>query len=226
MKVLLWDIDGTLICSGNAGERAIHYAMRDVFGVSSSLDVIDYRGRTDRFIGYQLFNYHGIEPTPENLHRFLESYLDHLEMELPKTPGKTHAGVLDILHRADADSELMQGLLTGNLRRGAELKLSFYKVWHYFSFGAFADDSAIRNELGPYALERASKEAGREIAPERVFIIGDTPHDIACGKAIGAQTIAVATGAFSMEELSKHEPTAVFADFSDTESFFKVIQEI
>jgi phosphoglycolate phosphatase-like HAD superfamily hydrolase len=224
MKVLLWDIDGTLICSGNAGERAIHYAMADVFGVKSSLDVIDYRGRTDRFIGYELFKYHGIESTAENLHKFLESYLDHLEQELPKTPGKTHVGVLDILHRADKDASLLQGLLTGNLRRGAELKLIFYKVWHYFSFGAFADDSPIRNELGPFALERAAAAAGHEVHPERVFIIGDTPHDIACGKAIGARTIAVATGAFSVQELSKHEPTAVFADFSNVDAFFKVIE--
>jgi phosphoglycolate phosphatase-like HAD superfamily hydrolase len=121
---------------------------------------------------------------------------------------------------------ILQGLLTGNLRRGAELKLSHYGVWDYFLFGAFADDSALREELGWYAMERAAREARRKINPDAVFIIGDTPHDIACGKVIGAQTIAVATGAFSVEELAAHQPTAVFGNLGDVERFFKVIEEV
>jgi phosphoglycolate phosphatase-like HAD superfamily hydrolase len=224
MKVLLWDIDGTLVCTGGAGERAISKAMRETFGVEATLDGIDYRGRTDRYIGQRLFEFYGIEGSEENLNRFLEGYLWHLERELPQAQGKTHAGVLDILHRADGDGELVQGLLTGNMRRGAELKLSYYGVWNYFLFGAFADDSPVRDELGWYALERASAVARRAVNPRDVFVIGDTPHDIACGKAIGAQTIAVATGAYCKEDLERYRPTAVFEDLGDVEKFFEVVE--
>ncbi|MCS7063267.1 MAG: haloacid dehalogenase-like hydrolase [Methylacidiphilales bacterium] len=224
MKVLLWDIDGTLICSGQAGERAINYAMEEVFGIRSSLEHIDYRGRTDRFIGYQLFEYYGVEPTPEHLHCFIESYLRHLESELPKSPGKTHRGVVDILQQAHDHPGFIQGLLTGNMRRGAELKLTFYKVWHFFSFGAFADDSVLRNELGPIALERAAEVAGHSIEPEKVYVIGDTPHDIECGKVIGAQTVAVATGAYDVKTLERYSPSVVFPDLGDTKTFWSWIE--
>ena len=119
--------------------------------------------------------------------------------------------------------DVVQGLLTGNLQRGAEVKLTHHKVWHYFEFGAYADDSTHRNDLGPHALRRAKEKHAVEFSPDRTFIIGDTPHDIECGKVIGARTIAVATGKYSEAELSSHEPTAVFGNFADTAAFLRVI---
>ena len=132
-------------------------------------------------------------------------------------------GVLVLLVTLHRRPDVAQGLLTGNLRRGAEFKLTHYQVWHFFEFGAFADDSPRRNELGPHALRRARERHRHEFAPHDTFIIGDTPHDIECGQVIGARTIAVATGRNSVADLAVHAPTAVFADFADTAAFLRVI---
>jgi phosphoglycolate phosphatase-like HAD superfamily hydrolase len=103
--------------------------------------------------------------------------------------------------------------------------LEHFKVWHYFAFGAFGDDSPVRNELGPHAVRRASEKHSVEFASENIFVIGDTPHDIECGKAIGAKTIAVATGNFSFADLKRHDPTAAFPDFSDTSALLQFIRD-
>lgn len=222
-KLLLWDIDGTLIWSGKAGEEAIVDAMRELHGLETSLHDIDYKGRTDRHIGMMMLEKHGIPLTDESLHDFVEAYLRHLARLLPAKQGWIYKGILEILDQAHARPDVVNALLTGNMRRGAELKLAHYKVWHYFEFGAFADDSHDRNKLGPVALRRALEEHGLDVAPERTFVIGDTPHDIACGKVIGARTIGVATGGFSTDALAACGPTAVFDDFAHPEKFFQLI---
>lgn len=154
----------------------------------------------------------------------MEDYLRFLEDELPKGSGGTHPGILEILEQTKRRSDLTQGLLTGNLVRGAKLKLTHYDVWNFFEFGAFSDDSHIRNDLGPHAIRRAKEKHGVEFPPENVFVIGDTPHDIECGKVIGAKTVAVATGAFSVEQLQQHSPTFTFKDFSDPAAFFRAVE--
>ncbi len=222
-KLLLWDIDGTLLWGGGGGERALAGAMYETFGVTADLGEIDYAGRTDRMIGDMLMEHYGVEKTEDNKHAFIESYLEHLTREISLGEPFTHPGVLEILERAARDERLLQGLLTGNMARGARIKLSHFDLWHFFEFGAFADDSARRNELGPHALERAIERAGHHFPPDHVFVIGDTPHDIECGKIIGARTIAVATGTSTVDELRAHRPDAVFKDFSDPEAFFAVV---
>ncbi|HEX2860826.1 MAG TPA: HAD family hydrolase [Lacunisphaera sp.] len=223
-KLILWDIDGTLIVSHGAGVRAMEKALTKRFGVTVDLGSIDWAGRTDSWITGEVFRHVGLPDTPQNSHDYLEAYLEALPGELAGGPqGQVLPGVLELLEILHHRQDLAQGLLTGNLRRGAEFKLTHYKVWHYFEFGAFADDSPRRNDLGPHALRRARERHAIEFAPERTFIIGDTPHDIECGKVIGARTIAVATGKFSAEELAAHEPTAVFADFADTAAFLRAI---
>jgi phosphoglycolate phosphatase len=226
LKLLLWDIDGTLIWSGKAGEEAIVEAMREVHGIETSLQDVDYKGRTDRRIGMMMLEKHGIPLTEDSLHQFVEAYLRHLARLLPEKKGWVYQGILEILEQAHQRPDLINALLTGNMRRGAELKLSHYRVWHYFEFGAFADDSHDRNQLGPVALRRALEEQKLDITPDRIYVIGDTPHDVACGKVIGAKTIAVATGGFTVEELRACEPTAVFDDFSHPEQFFELIGRI
>jgi phosphoglycolate phosphatase-like HAD superfamily hydrolase len=131
---------------------------------------------------------------------------------------------LELLETLRTHPGFVQGLLTGNLRRGAEVKLTHFRVWHFFEFGAYADDSPRRNDLGPHALRRAKERHAVEFNPNDTFIIGDTPHDIECGKVIGARTIAVATGKYSVKELAGHQPTAVFQDFSDPTAFLRVIE--
>jgi phosphoglycolate phosphatase-like HAD superfamily hydrolase len=223
LKLLLWDIDGTLVWTGRAGEEALLAAMRELYGIETSLHDVDYKGRTDRHIGMMLLKKHGIPLTEDSLHDFVEAYLRHLARLLPEKQGWVYPGILRILDEAHARPDLVNGLLTGNMRAGARLKLSHYQVWHYFEFGAFADDSHDRNQLGPVALRRALEEHKLDVTPDRVFVIGDTPHDVACGKVIGARTIAVATGGFSVDELRACAPDAVFRDFSDPASFFAAI---
>jgi phosphoglycolate phosphatase len=224
-KLILWDIDGTLIKSHGAGVRAMEKALTKRFGVTVDLGSIDWAGRTDSWITGEVFRHVGLPDTPQNAHDYLEAYLEQLPRELSAgQPGVVLPGILELLETLHHRKDLAQGLLTGNLRRGAELKLTHHQVWHYFEFGAFADDSPRRNDLGPHALRRAQERHAVAFAPANTFIIGDTPHDIECGKVIGAQTIAVATGTFSYEELARHAPTAVFTDFADTAAFLRVIE--
>ena len=226
-KLILWDIDGTLIVSQGAGVRAMQKALARRFGLAVDLGTIDWAGRTDSWITGEVLRHVGLPDTPENAHQYLEAYLELLPHELAHGPqGQVLPGVLDLLETLHRRNDLVQGLLTGNVRRGAEFKLTHYKVWHYFEFGAFADDSALRNELGPHALRRAHERHAVEFSPDRTFIIGDTPHDIECGQVIGARTIAVATGRYSAAALAAHRPTAVFEDFSDPSAFLQVIDGI
>jgi phosphoglycolate phosphatase len=225
-KLLLWDIDGTLITSGRAGEHAMTAALRRVSGARGQIGDVDYRGRTDRWIVRQLLKHHGIEDAEDRLHDFLEAYLEELRRELPLRAGRVLEGVLAVLEEASRREDIVQGLLTGNLARGARLKLEHYRVWHYFEFGAFADDAERREELGPVALRRAVERAGLEIPPARVFIIGDTPHDVACARAIGARAVAVATGGDGRAELEACGPDVVLDDFSDGAAFFAAVDRL
>ena len=223
--LLLWDIDGTLIVSARAGERALVVALRTAFGVETpNLDGIEMAGRTDRWIARSVFRRFGLADTDENLARYLEAYLEALPAELARKRGHVLPGVAEILAATGRRGGIANGLLTGNLRRGAERKLTHYGLWSHFEFGAFADDAELRDELGPHAVRRACAHHEVEFATHRVWVIGDTPHDIACGKAIEAKTIGVATGRYSVAELLACEPTAAFADLGDTAAFFRLIE--
>lgn len=219
--LLLWDIDGTLIASGGAGIRALRTALRDVFGIDGSLDDIDFAGRTDRWIMRQVFAKFSLPVHEENFARYFEGYVTALPSELANPNARVLPGVHAILAAA-AHAGLAQGLLTGNMRRGAQAKLQHHGLWEYFAFGAFADDSELRNDLGPHALRRAAAHAGLEFHPERVWVIGDTPHDIACGKTIGARTLGVATGGHTLEALQVHSPTALLPDLADTDTVLRL----
>jgi phosphoglycolate phosphatase len=214
--LLLWDIDGTLIASGGAGMRALRTALQQVFQIDGSLEDIEFAGRTDRWIMRQVFAKFGLTTSEENFRRYFEGYVAALPAELANPNARILPGIAALLAGAAAKEHLVQGLLTGNMRRGAETKLRFHGLWEYFAFGAFADDGEQRNDLGPHAIHRANLHSGHTFSPSRVWVIGDTPHDIACGKAIGACTLAVATGSHSFEALHAHSPTTVLADLSDT----------
>jgi phosphoglycolate phosphatase-like HAD superfamily hydrolase len=222
-KLLLWDIDGTLLVGDRAGERALAVALRKVFGIDGSLAGIDLAGRTDSSIVADVLRAHDLEPSAQAIHDYLEGYLAELPAELGRGRPRLLPGVLAALEAVAARPDLAQGLLTGNIARGARVKLEHFDAWRFFPFGAFGDDSATRNELGPHALRRAGAHHEVAFDPARTFIVGDTPHDIACGKAIGAGTIAVATGRFSASELAAHEPTALLADLSDTAALLAII---
>ena len=222
-KLILWDIDGTLILTGSAGMGALDAAFQKVHGRKPDLSRLDLSGRTDKWIAARVLESNDLPVTDDAIHHYLEAYLECLHAEVLARPGRVLPGILPLLELLHQRSDVVQGLLTGNLHRGARIKLEHYRVSHYFEFGAFADDSAIRNELGPHALRRAQDQHAMTFTPEHMWVIGDTPHDIECGQAIGAKTIGVATGRFSVAELLAHRPTAVFADFGDTAAFLRLI---
>lgn len=222
-KLLLFDIDGTLLTSGGAGERALRLGFRDRFGIDDDLSSVEIAGRTDSGIVREMLAAHRLLATPENIAAFLDGYLHHLAEEIPRTPGRLLLGILPLLDALQPRADIVLALLTGNLARGAEIKLRHYGVWHYFEFGAFADDHHDRNQLGPFAQARARAQRGIEFPPERIFVLGDTPHDIACARAIGAKAIAIATGKFSQANLAAHTPDFLFEDLGDLDTVLAAI---
>lgn len=223
-SLLLWDIDGTLIWTDKAGEKSLLALVHELYGRDLGAHFpFSLAGRTDTYIAKETLKFLGVPSTPEEEKRFRDAYLRLLARKLPEGKGYLHPGVKEALDAVHAHPEIHQGLLTGNHEEGARLKLTHLGIWQYFEFGAYADDSHLRDELGPYALARAKQKLGIDFPPDRVFIIGDTPHDIACGKAIGTKTIAVATGSFSVAELESHQPTVTLPDLSDTQSLLKIV---
>src|SRR6266567_1855371 len=216
-RLLLFDIDGTLIHSGGAGVQALISAFKERFGIVDDLRGIEIAGMTDSGIVVSILKKHDIPATNENVSAFLDSYVHFLSLELPRRKGKLLPGVLQLLEKLKSRPHLVLALLTGNVSRGARLKLEHYGVWHFFEFGAFADDHRDRNQLGRFARARAKERHGLEFSASQIDVIGDTPRDIACGKAIGARTIAVATGKWSRQQLAEHQPDFLIDDLSDVD---------
>jgi len=220
-RLLLWDIDGTLISTGAAGNRAIELATIQRFG--GGLEGVEIAGRTDSGIAHQILTKYGEPITAESVRSLLDLYLELLALELPRSQGRVLPGVLELLKRSQDRPDTILGLLTGNLKRGAQLKLEHYQLWHFFTFGAFADDHHDRNELGAFALKRAHEGTGAKFLPAQVDVIGDTGHDIACGKAFGARTIAIATGSWPRERLAEYAPDFIFDDLANVDEVIELL---
>jgi phosphoglycolate phosphatase len=215
-RLILWDIDSTLVNTGSAGLHALVRATQERFG-SDNLQGVEIAGRTDRAIAHQILEKYGAAVTDDDVALFLDRYVALLPEELPRRNGRVLPGVQQLLERLSAQPDKTLGLLTGNLQRGAQLKLAHYHLWRFFPFGAFADDHHDRNALGPCALTRAVAHAGFQFQPAEVDVIGDTGHDIACGKAFGARTVAVATGSWSREQLAEYKPDFLFDDLGNVD---------
>src|SRR6201981_3419779 len=222
-RLLLFDIDGTLIHSGGAGVHALKSAFKERFGIDDDLHDIEIAGMTDSSIVVSILKKHQILATNETVSAFLDSYVHFLSMELPRRKGKLVPGVLEVPQPLKSPPHLVLALLTGNVSRGAQLKLEHYGVWHFFEFGAFADDHHDRNQLGPFARARAKEKHGLEFLAAEIDVIGDTPRDIACGKALGARTVAVATGKWSRDELARYQPDFLIDDLSDVETIIDTL---
>ena len=214
-RLILWDIDSTLVNTGAAGQHALVRTTIEWFGGDGDLSGVEIAGRTDRAIAHQIMEKYGRPATTENVDAFLNRYVSLLPEELPKRDGRVLPGVRELLEDLARQPDKTLGLLTGNLARGAQLKLEYYDLWHFFPFGAFADDHHDRNALGPCAVDRAAAHAGFQFRAEQVDVVGDTGHDVACGKAFGARTIAVATGSWSRERLTKCAPDFLFDDLAN-----------
>ncbi len=216
-RLLLFDIDGTLVHTAGAGVQALKDILFDRFGIADDLAGIEIAGRTDSGIVQQILRKQKIAPTEETIAAYLDDYVERLACDLPKRAGRVLPGITGLLPRLKANPQNVLALLTGNIERGAKLKLEHYGLWDFFEFGAFADDHYDRNQLGPFAQRRAREKHATDFAAENIDVIGDTPHDVACGKAIGARTIAVATGRFSRKELTECGADEVLDSFADAD---------
>jgi phosphoglycolate phosphatase-like HAD superfamily hydrolase len=208
IRLVLFDIDGTLIRTGGAGEKAFARVSASEFNIPNGTARLSFSGRTDTGIVRDFFSHNQIEPSPDNFRRFFDSYvfwLDHLLKQ-------AHGRVLPGIHRALRDLEDLPqpplvGLLTGNIRLGAQIKLTHYELWHCFRTGAFGDDHEDRCQIAAIACQRGSRLLGETLRGQQVLVIGDTPLDIACARSIEAKVLAVSTGSYSLEELKSHQPT-------------------
>jgi phosphoglycolate phosphatase-like HAD superfamily hydrolase len=213
MHICLFDIDGTLLSSGGAGKAAMEAALESEFAVTRTSGGVPYSGRTDRAITQDLFHFHGIEWSVDNWQRFLASYLGHLPDCLASHQGKIMPGIAELLQNISGREQFALGLLTGNVREGARLKLGHYGLFEYFAFGGFGDHHLDRDDVAQEAL--AVIQSRYNGAANSVWVIGDTPLDIRCARAIGAHAIAVATGSHSVDELAAEQPDLLVADFSN-----------
>jgi phosphoglycolate phosphatase-like HAD superfamily hydrolase len=216
MIVFLFDIDGTLLSSGGAGKAALETGLTREFGLSHIRGQVPYSGRTDRAIISDLLQMHDIAETPDNWHRLLNAYLRLLPECLHRHEGRVLPGIAALLeHLGTCRDRVAVGLLTGNVRAGANAKLGHFGLEHHFAFGGFGDDHLDRCDVARSALAAAHGHLDGAISPERVWVIGDTPLDIACARAIGAKVAAVATGWHDREELASHQPNLLFDDLND-----------
>lgn len=222
MIVLFWDIDGTLLTTGKAGVPAWDAAVREVTGRDFDLASIRIAGLTDYQIAAHTFILLGLEPDDAGIRRMVRRYEELLPVSLPLKKGTVLPNVRDILEDLQDRVDVRSYLLTGNTRGGGRAKLTHYGLTHFFPDGAFAEDAGDRATIAARALELA-KRAG-PVEDEAVFVIGDTPHDIHCANAIGARTIAVATGGYTVEELTAHRPWRVFAELPPAGEFIALIE--
>ncbi len=227
-RLVLFDIDGTLLLTAGAGRRAITRALTELVGDATAFEQVRFDGKTDPQIVAELLVAAG-DPDPENPERIAQvchRYTELLEVELghPQTRVSVMPGVHPLLDRLEDEPDVVLGLLTGNLVRGAALKLGAAGLApDRFRVGAYGSDSGRRPDLPAIAAARAEGLMGRVPSGHEVVIIGDTPADVACGAGINARALAVATGAYSVDELRGCGPHAVFADLRDTDRVLTAI---
>lgn len=214
MKVFLFDIDGTLVNTGGAGRIAMSAAFEAIYGVCDRVEGVQFSGRTDRVIARDLTLAHGFDDDESAWRRFRAAYLDRLPEALRIGAGRLLPGVESLLDQLGGEKDAHLGLLTGNVREGAHLKLTYYGVWDRFSFGGFGDEFFERNEVAKSAYEQAERKIDKKIDPKNVWVIGDTPLDVSCARAIGANAVAVATGFYNAEQLAECKPDVLVEDLS------------
>jgi phosphoglycolate phosphatase-like HAD superfamily hydrolase len=221
MTVLFWDIDGTLLTTAKGGMFAWDDAVKEITGREFALQSLRIPGMTDYQIAARTFEMLGLDRTEELTHRLVRRYEELLPTSLPRRTGHVLKNVREVLEQLRARPDVRSYLLTGNTRGGAKAKLTHYGLLDFFPEGAFAEDTRERATIAERAMTLA-RRAG-PVSEHEVFVIGDTPHDIECANAIGARTIAVATGGYSVEELRAHRPWRVFAEMPAPDAFMWLI---
>jgi len=216
IRLVLFDIDGTLVHTGGAGVKAFAKVFADEFGAKDGFEKLKFAGRTDVSLVREFFKYHRIADTPENLARFFERYVFWLDHILAHSHTEACPGIWEFIGELRSlPQPPLLGLLTGNIVLGAEIKLRHFDLWKEFETGAFADDSEDRDEIAAVAKQRGSRVLGKNLQGNEVLVIGDTPLDIRCGRSIGAKVLAVATGGATLGELKPHAPDWAVKDLRE-----------
>jgi len=236
-KLVLFDIDGTLVLTGGAGIRAMNRACEELVGRAQALEGIPVAGRTDRIILTDVLARAGQSLNDGLLEQLRDRYVAYLRTEIEQ-PGRVQSfeslgprsgikavmpGIRELLQILEQREDVLLGLLTGNFEAGARIKLEHFDLWRYFRCGAFGDDSADRNDLVPFAVDRARQCGLDAIDASRIFVVGDTPHDVACARAVGAVPVAVATGGFTSDQLRESGADVVYETLADPAPFLELL---
>jgi phosphoglycolate phosphatase len=224
-RIVLFDIDGTLVLTGGAGSRAMNRAFEDVFRVAAAFAGVPMHGRTDRGLLHDALTRNGIALEDGLLGRFRDTYFERLR-ETIHEPGPRKGpmpGVGVLLDALASRRDVFLALLTGNYEQAARIKLEHFALWRYFRCGAYGDDVVDRNELFPLALSRAFACGAPRVPASDVLVVGDTVLDVACAAAAGARSVAVATGPSDVETLRRSGADVVFEDLRDAAAFLKLI---
>jgi len=220
-RLYLFDIDGTLVSTGGAGIKSMNMAFQECLGISQALGNFDFSGCIDHDIFIEIFcRFQGKPPQAKELDCLKHTYIQHLKREIKISPGFcVHPGIREWLTCLAQDSEAVIGLATGNLEAGADIKIGFANLKHFFLFGGYGDQGTNRTVLIDRAIKNGMHFAGSPFG--RIFVIGDSKHDIVSGREAGGVTVGVATGRASADELAQYHPDYLFNDFSD----FKTVHE-
>ena len=223
MHYCLFDIDGTLLSSGGAGQAAMEAALEDLFGANNPVHGISTAGRTDRAIVSDLFDFFQIAFDEQVWEQFVAAYLEELPQHLANKGGLVLPGIVEILESLHNRDDVILGLLTGNFSLGAKTKLRHFQLDHYFRFGGYGDHHHDRDDVAREALASLQNFHPDPVNLDGLWVIGDTPADVKCGRAIGAKVVAVGTGLYSMEDLKAARADYLFEDFSDPNVFLSLL---
>ena len=223
-KLLLWDIDGTLMRLKGSGYESFRRAMRELFDLELIWEGLHYHGRTDSWIVREMLSLHSLPGEEPEGKRLLKAYLKHFSEIMHQYPLEVLPGTADLLARIAASGCCFQALLTGNAEEAAWLKIRQAGMQAFFPCGGFGDEVVDRNAVAHRAYEVACETAGQRFRLDKTWVIGDTPHDIACGRHLGARTLGVATGNYTIDDLRAAGPDFVFSDFSDAQSVLEALE--
>ena len=213
VRLVLFDIDGTLVHTGGAGVKAFAKTFAAEFNAVDGFERLKFAGRTDFSLVREFFSFNQIAPIPGNFTRFFDRYAFWLDHILRDSKTELCLGVWEFIRELqELPQPPLLGLLTGNIRLGAEIKLRHFNLWDVFQTGAFADDHEERDQIAAVARQRGSRILGEDLCGDQVVVIGDTPFDIRCARAIGAKALAVATGGAKLEELKARQPDWAIPD--------------
>ena len=224
MKYILFDIYGTLIDSGGAGTRSLDLAFEEIFSIPDAFRSISLAGKTDMQILKEGLRLHRIARMNGVVPEFFETYVKHLRNTIDGNRGQIKPGIKEALEVLRSYDGSVLGLLTGNIKEGAMIKLRAFGLDSYFRTGAFGDDSEDRNKLLPVAVDKLYERTSLRVDFRDCVVIGDTPRDIECSKPYGAFAVAVATGPYAYGVLKDSGADAVFVDLSDTKRFISALR--